>query len=259
MMNGSFLVSRGAVHSGLLASDFAAAEIRRSWAGWRYGAWQIDELLTTWQAYGASRTQWRERRYGGYRVKRVDSTGFWRPQLGGQVSKHYHALAQKALPAIVFGVMSRSGSVNGKRVPLLQAVVRCPVDKGGRDFRQLLLQEAVKQTVADEVTVLDGEFELADLQAAHVQRFVVRLATNCTARWNRLPAAKAKGRPSEYGELVRPLPRTRLQNPIAATLAQRHGTFVFEGRTIRYDSWHDLVTPQTKVHPDHQTFTICLL
>jgi hypothetical protein len=117
MVQGSFLVSRGAIHSGLLASDFASDEIRRSWAGLRYGAWQIDERITSWQAYVASRTQWRVRRYGGYRVKSVDSTGFWRPHLAGQVSKHYHALAQKALPAIVFGVMISSGSIGGKRVP----------------------------------------------------------------------------------------------------------------------------------------------
>jgi len=46
--------------------------------------------------------------YAGYRVKSVDMTAFWRPQLAGEVSKHDHRVAQKALPAIVFGVMSRS-------------------------------------------------------------------------------------------------------------------------------------------------------
>ena len=76
MVQGSFLVSRGAIHSGLLASDFTAEEIRRSWAALRYGSWQIDELIATWQAYVASRNQWRARRYGGYRVKSVDITGF---------------------------------------------------------------------------------------------------------------------------------------------------------------------------------------
>lgn len=256
MVQGSFLVSRGAIHSGLLASDFTVEEIRGSWAALRYGSWQIDELIAAWQVYVASRNQWRERRYGGYRVKSVDITGFWRPRLAGAVSKHYHALAQKALPAIVFGVMISSGSMSGKRVPLLQALVRCPATRSESEFRRLLLQKTVEQTAPDEITVLDGEFEVSDLHSAQVKRFVVRLATNCTARLNQLPPAKPKGRPAEYGEFVRPLPRTRLKNTIAATAAQAQGSFVLDGRTIRYESWHTLVTSQTKVHPDNPTFVI---
>jgi hypothetical protein len=256
MVQGSFLVSRGAIHSGLLASDFSPAEIRGSWAALRYGSWQIDELIATWQVYVASRNQWQVQRYGGYRVKSVDITGFWRPRLAGAVSKHYHALAQKALPAIVFGVMISSGSSGGKRVPLLQALVRCPATMSESEFRRLLLQKTVEQTAPDEITVLDGEFEVSDLHSAQVKRFVVRMASNCTARLNQLPQAKTKGRPSEYGELVRPLPRSRLDNTIAATPAQRHGSFVLDGRTIRYESWDSLVTSQTKVHPDNKTFSV---
>lgn len=256
MVQGSFLISRGAIHSALLASDFTATEIRASWAALRHGSWQINELIGTWQAYVASRNQWRARRYGGYRVKSVDITGFWRPRLAGAVSKHYHALAQKALPAIVFGVMISSGNIGGKRIPLLQALVRCPATMSEREFRRLLLRETVEQTAPDEVTVLDGEFEVADLHSAQVKRFVVRMAANCTARLNQLPKAKPKGRPCEYGESVRPLPRRRLQNTIAATPAHAQGSFVLDGRTICYASWHTLVTSQTKVHPDNKTFAI---
>lgn len=256
MVNGSFLVSRGAVHSGLLASGFRPEDIRRSWGALRYGRWQIAELLGRWQVYVASQNRWRARRYGGYRVKSVDITGFWRPQLAGAVCKHYHALAQKALPAIVFGVIISSGEIAGKRIPLLQAIVRCPTDKSGCDFRRLLLRATVQQTAPDEVTVLDGEFEIADLHSTQVKRFVVRLASNCTARLNQLPVAKPKGRPSEYGELVRPLPRMRLKNTIAATPSHDQGSFLLEGRTIRYESWHTLVTSQTKVHLNNPTFSI---
>jgi hypothetical protein len=258
MVQGSFLISRGAIHSGLQASDFTDGEIRRSWSGLRYGSWQTDELIASWQAYVANRNQWRVQRYGGYRVKSVDITGFWRPQLGGTVSKHYHALAQKSLLAIVFGVMISAGSIGGKRVPLLQALVRCPADRNESEFRQMLLQQTVKQTAPDEVTVLDGGFELAEVQSAPVKRFVVRLATNCTARLNQLPAGKKVGRPCAYGELVRPRARKRLGKTIAATPAQRTGDFAFAGRTIRHQSWHALVTSQTKVHPDNPTFAIYL-
>ncbi len=256
MVNGSFLVSRGAIHSGLQASEFAAEEIRRSWWAMRYGRWRIDELIASWQVYVASQNQWRARRYGGYRVKSVDITGFWRPHLAGAVRKHYHALAQKALPAIVFGVTVSSGHIHGKRVPLLQALVRCPVDKGEGEFRRLLLQAANQQTQADEVTVVDAGFELSDLQAAKSKRFVLRMASNCTARLNQLPAAKAKGRPCIYGKLVRPLTRKRLNHTLAATPAHQQGSFQEEARTIRYQSWHNLVTTTTAVHPHNPTFSL---
>jgi hypothetical protein len=105
MVNGSFLESRGAIHRGLLASNFGTDETRRSWAALRYGCWQINEVIATWQLSVASRNQWRARRYGGDRVKSVDITGFWRPRLAGQVSKPYHAhLLRKPCP------LSSSGS-----------------------------------------------------------------------------------------------------------------------------------------------------
>lgn len=256
MLNGSMLGSRGAIHSGLAASEFGESEIRGSWAALRYGSWQIDELLANWQAYVAQRNEWRVRRYGGYRVKSVDITGFWRPHLQSKVSKHYHALAQKALPAIVFGVMISAGQIGTKRVPLLQALVRCPADKSAGEFRQLLLQTTVKHRATDEVTVLDAEFELSELHTAHLKRFVVRLANNCTARLNQLPQAKPKGRRNEYGLLVRPLPRRYGQNLIAATPAQASGSFVMEQRTIQYEVWQTLVTTPTKVNPVNPTFAI---
>ena len=97
MVNGSFLGSRGAIHSALDANEFSEAEIRRSWAALRYGSWTIDELLTTWQCHVAATNEWRERRYGGYRVKSVDITGFFRMRLQGKVSQHYNSIAQRAL------------------------------------------------------------------------------------------------------------------------------------------------------------------
>lgn len=256
MVNGSFLESRGAIHSGLSASNFGRDEIRRSWAALRYGCWEIDELLATWQSYVASRNHWRARRYGGHRVKSVDITGFWRPRLAGAVSQHYHALAQKALPAIVFGVVISSGNMQGKRVPLLQAVVRCPADLGEGEFRMLLLQETVKQTATDEIIVVDGGFEVAELQTVKVKRFVIRMATNCTARLNQLPEPNQRGRRRVYGLLVRPLPRTHRDKTIAATPAHTQASFAFEGRTIRYESWHHLVTSKQAVNSNNQTFSI---
>ena len=47
MSNGSFLRSRGALHGALAESGFSREEMRRSWTALGYGAWCIDELLTT--------------------------------------------------------------------------------------------------------------------------------------------------------------------------------------------------------------------
>jgi hypothetical protein len=125
MVNGSFLRSRGALFSALHLSGFEAQAIRRSWAALRYGSWEVNELLESWQLYVASQNQWRARRYERYRVLSVDITGFWRPRLQGWLGKHYHHLAQKALPAVVVGVMIISGQVGSQRIPLLRRIVRC--------------------------------------------------------------------------------------------------------------------------------------
>lgn len=256
MVNGSFLQSRGAVHGALSESGFAAAEIRQSWAALSDGAWGIGDLLTTWQLQVASRNQWRERRYGGRRVKSIDITGFWRPRLAGQVSKHYHAAAQKALPAIVFGVMSISGANGQKRLPLLKAIVRCEATMSESVFRRELLRAAVKTAQADEITVVDAGFTLTELQATGVQAFVIRLASNCTARRNELPTRQAKGRPATYGAVVRPLVRTHKQKTLPATPADHEETFMFSQRTIHCQMWHKLVTHATPVHVANPTYTI---
>jgi hypothetical protein len=105
MLNGSFLRSRGAVIPALQLSGFSVAEIRRSWAALRYGAWEINELIENWQSYVRSQNKWRERRYERYRVLSIDMTGFWRPRLAGWFGKLFHSMAQKALPAVVLGLM----------------------------------------------------------------------------------------------------------------------------------------------------------
>ena len=256
MCNGSFLKSRGAIHGALAASGFAVEEIRRSWSAVGYGSWTIAELVTSWGQQVASANQWRVRRYAGYRVKSVDITAFWRPQLAGKVSKHYHSVAQKALPAIVLGVMSRSGEIGRKRLPLVTAIVRCEAEQSERDFRQELLQTAVKSADPDELIVVDAGFTLAELFANQVKRFVLRLAKNCTARRNHLPVSKGQGRPAEYGESVRPLARKHKQTLIPATAPDETGEFTYNNRTIRNQAWHQLVTSENKVALTNPTYSI---
>jgi hypothetical protein len=256
MMSGAFLQSRGAFFTAVSSKGFDEQEVRRSWSALRTGVWDSNELLENWQVYVASENQWRVRRHEGYQAVSVDMTGFWRPRLQGWVVKHFHSLAQRALPAVVFGVMVIAGEVKGKRTPLLRRIVRCEPSMDKVAFRKHLLKEAKKHVLSDQVVVVDAEFEIAELQAAKIERFVVRLASNSTARRNRLPAYKGKGCRPKYGALVRPLSRTHKGNEIAATQPDQQYRFIHEGREIVVDVWHDLVPSETQVSADAATFSI---
>ena len=256
MVNGSFLQSRGAIFSALHLSGFEAQEVRRSWAALRYGNWQVNELLESWQIYVASQNQWRERRYEHYRVLSVDITGFWRPHLQGWLGKHYHHLAQKALPAVVVGVMVISGQVGSHRIPLLKRIVRCQPTKGKAEFRCQLLKEAATFATDDTVIVVDAEFGVSELQTSGVSHYVVRLASNITARRKQKPFYKGKGRPALYGEKVRPLARKWKDRQIAATTPDQQSHFDYQGRCIQVSFWHGLVSTDTSATEKVQGFSI---
>lgn len=256
MVNGSFLGSRGALFPALHANGLSAEAMRRSWAALRYGVWEIDDLLEHWQIFVASENQWSPRKYEGYRVLSVDITAFWRPKLKGWLGKHYHHLAQKALPAVVVGVMIVSGQVREQRIPLLRRILRCQPQLSEAEFRRQLLQDAKAQTAPDQVVVVDAGFTLAELQAVDIERFVVRLASNATARRNQLPAYKGIGKYPKYGEKVRPLARKWKDRLIPATAADYVSCFEYQGRTIEVAHWQGLVSADTKVNPNAPTFSI---
>ena len=50
LVNGALLSNRGALFPALKASGLADAAVRRAWAAFRGGGWQIAELLRLWQA-----------------------------------------------------------------------------------------------------------------------------------------------------------------------------------------------------------------
>ena len=256
MLNGSFLRSRGAVFAALEGQGFTRQEVRRSWAALRSGKWEVNELLDNWQLYVASENLWRARRHERYQAVGVDITGFWRPRLMGWAGKHYHSLAGKALPAVVIGVIVIAGEVNRQRIPLLRRLVRCQPAMGTVAFRAQLLKEAVSQIMQNQVVVVDAEFGIAELQAANVSQYVVRMATNCTARRNQLPDYKGKGRRPQFGAKVRPLTRQWKDRTLAATAPDHTGRFDHDGRQIRMSAWHDLVLPGTPAAPTAATFSL---
>jgi hypothetical protein len=256
MVNGSFLQSRGALFPALAMNGYSDQEVRRSWAAARYGSWRINELLETWRIYVARENQWRERRYEGLRVLSVDLTGFWRPKLKNWVGKHYSSLARRALPAVVFGVMTLSGEIGRHRIPLLTRLVRIQPELDKKTVRRHLLKEAYSQVGADVIAVFDAEFGVIEIQEAGILRYVLRLAVNATAYRNVLPIYKGRGRRPEYGELIRPLARQRKENLIPASAPDHSSQFDYDGRRIRVEWWDNLVPPNTKVDPDAQTYSI---
>jgi len=255
-ISGALLPSRGALFPALQGVGLQPPATRRAWAAFRYGAWHIADLLSAWEAYVTAQGQWQEHRYDGYRPKPVDLTAYWRPTLRGLKSKHYYRPAGKALPAVVLGIVTRVGSVNGQRVAVITDLLCADLDDPAEVTlkNRVLLQ--VAQTLApDEVPVLDAGFKIRALQEAHLPRYLVRLAVNFTGRRNVLPPY-AGGRPPEYGALVRPLARQRKGKLIPATPPDRVETWTENNLQLRAEFWDNLVLPDVKVHPDNPTYNV---
>jgi len=107
----------------------------------------------------------------------------------------------------------------------------------------------------DEMPVLDAGFHLKDLFQASLERFILRLPTNFTARRNFLPEYEF-GRPAEYGDIVRPLARSYDGKQIQATPPDRVVTWQYLGLEFRAEFWDDLVLKECKPSPENQTFMV---
>jgi hypothetical protein len=77
LVSGALHDSRGAMFPALHSLGLQDEEVRRAWAAMRYGAWQIEVLLETWQAHVASQGEWQASQYAGYYTKAVDITAYW--------------------------------------------------------------------------------------------------------------------------------------------------------------------------------------
>jgi hypothetical protein len=255
-ISGALLPSRGALFPGLHALGLLPAAVRRAWAAFRYGDWQIDDLLSAWKEQAMQGGQWQERQYDGYRPKAVDLTAYWRPTLRGLRTKHYYPPAGKALPAVVLGIIARVGRVNTQRVALITDLVRADSDDPSETALQTrVLFQVAKTLAADEIPVFDAGFRIRRLQDAKIPRYVVRLAANFTARRNTLPHYN-RGRPAQYGEIVRPLARRWKERLIQATAPDRVETWIEDGVEFRAEFWDNLVLSDVKVHPDNFTFHV---
>jgi len=259
-VSGMLLPHRGALFPSLQAIGLLPGASRRAWAAFRYGSWEIADLLSAFDAYVQAQGQWQAASYAGYTPVAVDITAYWRPALRGWLTKHYHALVGKALPAVVVGIIARVGRVQTQRVAIPTQLVRTDSEdpSEGSLHRKLIRQTA--QTLAeDEIPVFDAGFRISQLQEADLPRYVVRLAKNFTARRNELPPAKDRGRPAEYGKIVRPLSRTRKDQLFPATPADRTETWIEDDMVFKAAFWDHLVLPDVKVNPDNATFTVAAI
>ncbi len=256
LVSGALLTSRGALFPALQAIGLGAAEVRRAWAAFRYGAWSINPILEAWQTHIEAQGKWRAHQYAGYYVKAVDITAYWRSSVKGIRSKHYDAEADKALPAVVFGLVGRVGSVGEQRMALLTNLIRADLaDPSEHALQTELVKQVALKLADDEIPVFDAGFKPQALFAAGLSRFVVRLAKNSTARRNVLPDSSG-GRSPEYGVIVRPLARSYNGHFIERTPPDHTETWQNQGLEFRAEFWYDLVLTDCKVSAENQIFTV---
>lgn len=258
LVSGSLLTHRGALFPALQSTGIGEQAVRRAWVAFRGGVWQISELMVEWDRYMRAR-QWQPNRYEGYSAVAIDTTPFWRPKLQGLASKYYNSTAEKALPAVILGLIVRVGQVKGKRIALPSHMVRVnPKDPSETALKESLLKKATRVLNLREILLADAGFKLKDVHQAKVTCYLVRLAKNCTVRRNYVAYTPGqRGVKPSYGPRVRPLARSYKGREIAASAPDETFTWQSEtGEEITADVWYDLVRPDVQPSPEADLFDV---
>lgn len=257
LLSGQLLPSRGALFPALKAIGLEDKAVRRAWTAISSGVWQTAQLIELWRRHVESLAEWKRHEYEGYKPVTADVTAFWRPSLKNCPSKHYHPAAQRALPAVIFGIVGEVGEINGQRIALPKAFERVqPKDPSEKRLWRIVLKNVHKTLAADEILVVDAGVKVRDLQKAEIKQYVVRLATNFTACRNVLPDYCGLGRKPIYGELIRPLPRKHKENTLPASAPDETQSWEENGETIRAEIWRDLVLPDCAPNVHNPTFDV---
>jgi hypothetical protein len=248
LVSGRLLHSRGAVFPALAEMGLPDEAVRRVHAALTYGRWKTAELVLDWHLLVLSEGRWQPHCYEGYRPVACDLVGFFRPRLVGCVQKHYQSQADKALPAVVLGMIGPVGSVaNASRLALPRALVRAEIgDSSEKDLERRTLRQAGHGLKPNEVLAADAGFSLQDMLASPVARYVLRRDKNFTARRNFLPAYKGHGRHPEYGEVVRPLARGYKDRWLEATPPDATARWRVGQRAVRALIFENLVDKEAK-------------
>jgi hypothetical protein len=256
LISGALLPNRGAIIPALKSIGLSDAETLRSWAAFGSGVWNVNELCYELGAYVRKIPEWKERRYEGYLPITVDITAYWRPALQDCPGVHFHPAAQRALPAINMGLLGEVGEWNGQRLVLLRRIERAHGKEVTEPFLwKTLLPRVTKELKDDEIAVIDAGVKIGAVQTAKITRYVLKQARNVTARRNYLPQ-HVLGRKPEYGEIVRPLGRTRKEKQLPASTPDEICTLKQDGREIRVEIWRNLVRTDQKPSKNNATFDI---
>jgi hypothetical protein len=241
LVSGSLLPSRGAIFPGLKLIGLEDAAIRRAWTAFRKGKWQMSVMLVLWREHVKGLSGWKEHRYEGYLPVTIDVTAFWRPALKKCPGKHYHPAANRALPAVIFGIVGDVCEINGQRLALPRAFERVhPKDNREKRLWQEMLKHAKKSLQSDEIAVIDAGMKIRILQEVGMELYILRLATNFTARRNYLPDHSLGRRPT-YGALVRPLARNHKGKTLAASPTDENYVWGENGYEISVNIWRNLI------------------
>lgn len=257
LVSGALLPQRGAIFPALQSTGLSEQATRRAWAAFRGGVWQTAVILRLWQEQVEGLPGWQVHRHEGYRAITVDVTAFWRPKLQNCPSKHYHPAANRALPAVIIGIIGEVGEIGGQRLACPLAFERVhPKDPSESRLWEGLLRWAQRHLTDEDIAVIDAGVKLADVHASGLGRFLLRLATNFTACRNQPLPYGGKGRRPVYGEKIRPLERSYKGNVIAASAPDRVETWVENGVSLRAEIWDDLILPGVVPGPQAKTFRV---
>jgi len=116
-----------------------------------------------------------------------------------------------------------------------------PKDPGEARLCAEILKVVKKNLYENEIMVVDAGLKISDIQEVGIERYVVRLANNFTARRNELPLHGLKGRKPKYGAIVRPLPRSYKGKILPATNPDEIHRWKESEREIRAEVWRNLV------------------
>jgi hypothetical protein len=154
-------------------------------------------------------------------------------------------------------VIGEVGHIGGQRLACPLAFERVhPKDPSESRLWQALLRWARRHLAPDDVAIMDAGVKLADVHAAGLERYLLRLATNFTARRNQPLPYGGKGRKPVYGENIRPLVRSYKGKTIPASSPDRVETWTEGGVEMRAEIWENLILPGVIPGPQAKTFRV---